>query len=89
MNKVIEQKTDGSTGGPDDRQRWMCEIHSFWSEDEFFNQAINLPHPSGAEPILPDRIKIAIPKIFSPSAPKNGRRCKEQSLTAYITALEN
>jgi hypothetical protein len=41
----------------------MCEIQLPWSEDESFNQATILPHPSEAEPIIPDRTKNAIIEI--------------------------
>ena len=65
MNKVIEQNNHGQRGGPDDDQQWMCEIQLPWSEDEFFNQAIKIPHPSEAEPIIPDRTKKAIIEILT------------------------
>ena len=38
-----------------------------WSEDDFFNKAINTPHPMEAEPIIPDRTKKAILNVLAQS----------------------
>ena len=38
-----------------------------WSEDDFFNKAINTPHPMAAEPTIPDRTKKAIISILTQS----------------------
>ena len=65
--RVIEQNKTREEGGLTDKQ-WQCEFRRPWSEDEFFKKAVNTPHPMEAEPIIPDRTKIAILNVPTQSA---------------------
>jgi hypothetical protein len=79
IHKVIEQSKSGQESGPNDQQHWLCEIHLPWSEDEFFNQATSIPHPSEAEPPIPDRTKRAIFEILA-SSPEQRKGKQEEKL---------
>ena len=64
--RVVEQHKQGEQDGPNNKQ-WRCEVKMPWSENEFFNKAINTPHPMAAEPTIPDRTKKAIINILTQS----------------------
>ena len=63
--KVLEQtKQHGESAGPSTKT-WSAEIGMPWSEQEFFDEALNQTHPMEVEAHLPDRTKVAIMTILT------------------------
>ena len=66
-----------------------AKCNSPWSEEGFVNQATNIPHPSGAEPAIPDRTKRAILEILTSRSEewKNKQRHKLSRIRQYAKDL--
>ena len=63
--KVLEQtKQHGESAGPSTKT-WSAEIGMPWSEQEFFDEALEQKHPMEVEAHLPDRTKVAIMTILT------------------------
>ena len=64
---MLEQtKQYGESTGPSTKT-WSAEIGMPWSEQEFFDEALEQKHPMEVEAHLPDRTQVAFMTTFAGS----------------------